>query len=204
MPEKEFKTLRDRSYVGLRARVRKDERIFAIRRDRAGWYVGTVTKRETKGEQSMDHKTLSKRFLENAIRLENVIHLGTMCVDQFPPSCVADAFEDDWINVARGLGVEPSTTPSDGPDNIAEFVVQQDKFGFLVQCATPVPSFNGDNSWEGMYYLFWVYGEDWDELFNKAVAARDLFHNQVQRNQERSATGICPSCASNEDSEGTE
>ncbi|MFA5548629.1 MAG: hypothetical protein WDA10_08840 [Porticoccaceae bacterium] len=190
--ETDFKTLRARTYLGLRAQVREDERIFAIRRDRAGWFVGTVTTRQPREyiTMSLDHKALSRRCYDEALRTEVLLHLGTMCQDAAFPSVAEEAFIDDWDGICAALGLDPDACDPEEPADIATLLHEEGKLGFLVQFATPVPRFRpcGDidhHGW-GMYSLTWIYAETLGEAFDKAFAWRRQYI-QAQRERQQAA-----------------
>lgn len=55
----------------------------------------------------MNMQKIVSEFFDNSIRVEKLIHLGTMCMDDSAwPSIARDAFEDDAEDVWQALGLE--------------------------------------------------------------------------------------------------
>lgn len=117
----------------------------------------------------MKMREIINEFFDNAIRVEKVIHIGTMCMDDAWPDIAAEAFEDEE-GVWAALGVEE-------PDDVSteawsEAIRDACKLGFLVQFATPVPEgFYEDGysfSWS-WYSTQWIYGESFESARSEAM-----------------------------------
>ena len=116
----------------------------------------------------MKSRKIIHEFFERAIRVEKVIHIGTMCMDDAWPDIAAEAFEDEE-GVWAALGIEK-------PDDVSteawsEALQDACKLGFLVQFATPVPEgfYEGGYSFSwGCYSTQWIYGESFESACNKA------------------------------------
>ena len=136
---------------------------------------------------TIDHKAVGRKFFEESIRTEAIIHLGTMCQDYAFPDIAEDAFRDDWEDICSELDIDPEKCVPDDREEITALLYEKNKQGFLIQFATPVPSFNSPTSWSshgwGFYNLKWIYAETLEEAFKKAISWRDEYIDKQRQKQ---------------------
>lgn len=127
----------------------------------------------------MTHSEILEAFFENTIRFERVI---------FMPGALADAnslAQDlrDWLEEEDDKTILQAFPKFPLPlrdekdcflEFAAEWLIDHQRLGFLVQVATPVMQHSKSNkssifSW-GYYSTRWVYGETMDEVVSKAIA----------------------------------
>ena len=117
---------------------------------------------------------ISNEFFNQSIRIEQIIHIGTMCMDDAWPEIAKEAFEREEVWVAIGI---------EEPDDVSteawgEAIRDACKLGFLVQFATPVPENFYERgysfSW-GWYSTKWIYDESFESACKKAMEWRDEF-----------------------------
>ena len=121
---------------------------------------------------------IRQNFFDNSIRPEQIIHLGTQCIEEYSwPDCTRDAFFDDPKIIWEAIGVEPPEE-ADEMWAVEEHLRNHSKLGFLVEFATPIPSkFIGTSfscSW-GMYSTKWIYADSFEAACVEAVKWRDEF-----------------------------
>lgn len=116
-------------------------------------------------------------FFDSSLRVEKVIHLGTMCMDDIWPTAAMDAFEDDAEEVWEALG---SLAPDEAStEEWGEALRCMRKLGFLVQFATPMPrDFSDDGgysfSW-GHYTTQWIYDDSFESACARALKWQEEF-----------------------------
>lgn len=133
-----------------------------------------------------------KEFFDESIRVEQLIHIGTMCADEAWSSIAQFAFDDDHESVWNAIGIEPP----DDDDNESTFMHLMDhlKTGFLVEFATPVPQkIYSDGSfmfsWSN-YTTTWIYDESFEQACQKALEWRRKFiEKKRQATQQPDQTG---------------
>ena len=134
----------------------------------------------------MDMQKISSEFFDRSIRVETLIHIGTMCVSDSWPSVAQDAFEESNEDVWQAIGIEEPHY-SDA-DSWSEALIDARKTGYLVQFATPIPrDFYEDGfsfSW-GFYTLEWIYAETLEEACVKAIAWQEEFIEKKRKEAEK-------------------
>lgn len=136
----------------------------------------------------INHKQLFEKFLNASVRVEVIIHLGTMCNDYAFPDSAKDAFDEDWDGVWKALGL---TDIPDGEDmdyeEITTWLYEHGKVGWLIQSATPVPTFTSDSNWHhhgwGYYTTKWVYAEAIEDAMNAAFSWPQVYRNEQRVKQ---------------------
>lgn len=128
-----------------------------------------------------------RAFFDSTIRVETLIHIGTMCMDHAWPRIAEEAFEDDYEDIWKAIGIEP---PEDEDrELISVYLVDNCKKGFLVQFATPMPDrFNEGGfsfSWS-WYTTHWIYDETYEGACKKALAWQREFIEQKRKAAEES------------------
>lgn len=131
----------------------------------------------------MDHIKWGERFMDETVRLDEVIYLaGSLSeidaladvfvekfVEYLDPDEVREVFPDMPEYTYRSLG----EAERGYVEEFAEWLVMARKWGFLVHFETPVmtPDANGCStfSW-GRYTTRWFYGETLEEAFEKGFA----------------------------------
>ena len=129
----------------------------------------------------MNHKEITEYFSENCLRLEKIIHIASMCCSRSLPPIAEDAFNDDWDDVCRAIGIDPPDNYI-GPYEMSARLYALNKLGFLIQAATPILKFKSQasstSSWE-YYTTKWIYAESLDEAIEKAKKwAFDYYQNE--------------------------
>ncbi|MCW8857002.1 MAG: hypothetical protein OQJ95_06515 [Kangiella sp.] len=123
----------------------------------------------------MQPKEISILFSHKSIRVECICHLATQATDYALPSILEHAILNDSDAIAQLLGF--STDESD-VENFFEDAFLYNKFGFLVQFATPIPvDVKPDqftHSWS-YYTTKWFYGDDYLEVCEQAIQWRDEY-----------------------------
>jgi hypothetical protein len=152
-----------------------------------------------------DRKTAMQMF-DESIRVERMIPLALSCHDS---TALPDVFVEDFYEHFLG-GSEPNdksvqplieTLPAIKEllerdafedmeaDEVAEWFIDRDVYGFLVQIATPVRQYGSgsDTSWMsswGHYYTTWVYVESPDKI---AAAATAWAEKQTEHDKAKAA-----------------
>ena len=129
-------------------------------------------------KQSM--KEILEVFYENNIRADLILHLGTQCFTQPDECCwsyaAKDVFDDEPDEVWEAIGLD--IPEHSGLDAISEYLVDNNKLGFLVRFATPVPHHITQNgysySW-GRYTTKFVYGETYEVACRKAIDWKKVY-----------------------------
>lgn len=125
----------------------------------------------------MKTQTIISEFFDRSIRVEKLIHIGTMCMDEWAwPSIARDAFEDDAEDVWEALGLEEPEIQD--TSEWCEVLVDCRKVGFLIEFATPIPWEFSENSWSSpwsCYHTKWIYGDTFEEACEKALEWQEEF-----------------------------
>lgn len=121
-------------------------------------------------------KQIISEFFDSSIRVEKVIHIGTMCMDSAWPDIARKAFEYDPTDVWAALGLqEPEIEDS---DEWGEVLREGRKLGYLIQFATPIPDdfYDGGYSFSwGWYTTHWIYDDSFESACAKALKWQDEF-----------------------------
>jgi len=133
----------------------------------------------------MNHREICENFFNNGVRVETIIHLGSMCHDYAYPSCAEDAFEQDWEEVLKALDLEIDADAD--KEEISSTLYDNNKLGFLIQAATPVPKFLSSSSsthsgW-GYYATKWIYAENINEAISKAHEWAEEYYQEQKVKQ---------------------
>lgn len=116
----------------------------------------------------MKNSQVAQEFYDNSIRFESIVHFASMCIDYAFPDAAEDAFNQNWEEVWRAIGID---APEDGSEEdmeyISDYLNANGKAGFLIQVATPIPEFHDKNSfiskgW-GWYTTKWIYVENFED-----------------------------------------
>lgn len=137
----------------------------------------------------MEHKKIARETGENSIRIEQIIHLASMCNCDQMPDAVEDVFNQDWEEVWEILKIEPIDNDMDidiDIETISAHLYENNKQGFLIQAATPCPyDFSTDGNsystsgWR-MYTMEWFYVEEFSDVFPLIEKWKEKYI-QVQR-----------------------
>lgn len=135
---------------------------------------------------------------------EAIIDIPTMLAQDAWPDIAREAFmEDEPDRIWEEIGIEP---PYDLDDEglIFEHLTDNQKFGYLVKFATPVPQdITADShrlSW-GYYSIKWIYAESYEQACEKALDWRQEFIDRrrekalkEQADGEEQLKGYGPTC----------
>lgn len=128
----------------------------------------------------MEMKKITSEFFDCSIRVEKLVHLGTMCMGDAWADIAQEVFEDD-ADIWPALGMAEPELESDDPEAWGEAILDARKLGFLVQFATPIPDrFYEDGftfSW-GRYSTHWIYDESFKTACEKALKWQKEFIEQ--------------------------
>ncbi|WP_323946749.1 hypothetical protein [Aeromonas hydrophila] len=129
----------------------------------------------------MDMREIREEFFGAPIRPEVIIHLGTQCLDDSSwPSQVSDAFSFDAEKIWEAIGIAPPDEDADEKWAIESHLRRNNKFGFLVEFATPVP-LNFDSNGEGHSFtwgytaLKWIYADSFELACEAAIKWQDEY-----------------------------
>lgn len=130
----------------------------------------------------MTHNEIHEALCENTIRFERVIYLAgaTAYASSLAQDLRHFLDDEDDKTVIQAFPGFPASLRDDEDDALelsAEWLINEQRLGFLVQVATPVmlhskASTGCSFSW-GRYTVEWVYGETMDEVVAKAIAWAD-------------------------------
>lgn len=127
-------------------------------------------------------KETNDRFLEESVRAEVIIHIGTMFIDGAVSSEVRDALEFDWENIFTAIGCDQPEHEDE--DFIVDYFRDEvNKQGFLVRFSTPIPkniSRHGYSISWGSYMNKWIYADTYQEACNKALVWRGDYIKQAK------------------------
>lgn len=119
----------------------------------------------------MKMQQIISEFYDSSVRVEKVLHLGTMCMDDAWPDIAQETFEDD-ADIWTALGMAEPELESDDPEGWSETIRDARKLGFLIQFATPVPDrfYEGGFSFSwGWYTTRWIYDESFESACEQAM-----------------------------------
>lgn len=125
-------------------------------------------------------KKLVIELVDGSVRAEAIFHLGAQCItDEFSwPSELEDLFNDCYEDVFNAIGIEPPEDEDKG--YIIEHLLENNKLGFLVQFATPVPRDITESgftfSW-GYYTTKLIYSDNFDDACKQALVWREEYIN---------------------------
>jgi hypothetical protein len=133
----------------------------------------------------MNHQLISSRLFDHSIRFGKMLYLAGILSD---PENLSDEFSDFLDDISFG-----DVNPPDGleclkvedldDDTATQLLMENDKFGFLVQAETPVPTYFSDNgfssSW-GYMRTGWFYGEDLKGLVAQAITWHNEIHEKAK------------------------
>lgn len=114
------------------------------------------------------------------LRIERCIWLFGMGQSGVLSSDMVDALCGEPDEIANLFGLDEEDVDD---DNFAQFISDHNKNGFLVQAATPIPTFKGDGSscsysW-GWYTTKWFYADWPQELALEVVKwAKDVYEGE--------------------------
>jgi len=118
----------------------------------------------------MNNKEISSLFFENTIRAEKVINFATQCVGDSFSSDVSESINDDWESIWEQVGCyEPEYRDDEA---ISYHLFNNNKLGFLIKFATPVPKNFKENGYDfswGYYATKWIYAETLEKACQAAV-----------------------------------
>lgn len=130
----------------------------------------------------MTHAEINEQLFDNTIRFESVIYLaGALAQADSLPDDLRELLddEDDKTIIQAFPGFPLSLRDDDDCflEFAAEWLIDNQRLGFLVKAATPVMTYHKDSggshfSW-GYYRTQWVYGETMDVVVTKAIAWAD-------------------------------
>lgn len=117
----------------------------------------------------MNNEKVIDFCFENSLRLETIIHLGSMCYEYEAFSYESFELFEYHKNIWNVLDIsEPEDTDR---ASVAEYLVDSRKFGFLIKANTPLLTFHSESSasfsW-GAYTAEMFYAETFEEAFDKA------------------------------------
>ena len=128
----------------------------------------------------MISKALAESWLDKGMRLDTIIHLGTMLNAGVPPIIVADSFYSGYDRIMEQLGLKADDYDPDDMECLAEALYDKGKLGFLVEVATPVPDYSSSTSFStqswGYYSTQWVYAESFVEALDKCEQWYTAYH----------------------------
>lgn len=130
----------------------------------------------------MTHNEIHEALFDNTIRFEQVIYMaGALGQADSPSQDLRDLLEEEddetILQAFPGFPVDVLDDPDVGIEFSAEWLIDNDRLGFLAKVATPVMTYHKESecssfSW-GYYRTQWVYGETMDEVVAKAIAWAD-------------------------------
>lgn len=117
-------------------------------------------------------QSVLERFIEQDLRTEVIIHIASACHDYAFGDAAERAFQDDQEDIWPAIGLQDPDTRD--LEEIGTVLFHAKKLGFLVQVATPVPTFHrGDGtSWGGSwghYATKWIYAETFDDALSAGL-----------------------------------
>lgn len=127
-------------------------------------------------EMEMEMKQIMSEFFNSAIRIEQIIHIGTMCMDDAWPDIASEAFESDAEDVFKAIGI--CCPDEDDREEWSQALRDAGKMGWLVQFATPIPGSILDDSYSfswGYYATCWIYDDDFYNACTKALKWHEEF-----------------------------
>ena len=136
----------------------------------------------------MDIKQIIGEFFDSAIRVESVIHLGTMCMDDAWPDIAREAFEDDADDVWLALGTDEPE--EEDREAWREAIRDARKLGFLIKFATPIPEnfYEGGHSFSwGYYTTHWIYDDCFESACEKAIKWQEEFVEKMREKEAKEA-----------------
>jgi len=123
----------------------------------------------------MTNEEICTVCFNNSLQVDKIIHIASMCYGDSPSSLVKEFFEDYADKVWDTIGlVRPEEGTEDDIEEIGIYLLDSDRQGFILEVSTPLPRFVGEDaksytmSW-GLYTQEWVYGETFEEAFNKGA-----------------------------------
>ncbi len=132
----------------------------------------------------MDMQQIIGDLFDSALRVEKLIHIGTMCMDDSWPDIASESFEEDFNDVWAAMGIsEPDESCE---SEWSEALRDARKLGFLVQFATPVPDrfYDGGSysfSW-AFYTLHWIYDDSLESACVRALEWKEEFIEKKRAN----------------------
>lgn len=125
------------------------------------------------------NKDLHKKLKETHCRIESVISLagafGDVDGDVFPCRALKDFFDEPYDSIAKTFGVSNEEIWSLNDEfEIYNFIDDRNKWGFLIEFATPVMKYDDDcddpqYSW-GHYRAAWIYADSFDRAIDNGIA----------------------------------
>lgn len=138
-------------------------------------------------------KSLARKFYNATARLEHMVLLASVLgeIDSMPDVMEEDFLREDVDDMVSCFGPLPDEIKeayeSEDYSEFLGWLLDNDRFGFLLKFATPVmkPIGNGASYSWGHYRMKWVYGDTLD-------AALDLGFAWVEecRNIEKAVAGL--------------
>lgn len=123
---------------------------------------------------------VTRDFFDLCIRPDVILHLGTCCTDCWPDAA-REMFEESSDEVWKAMGLVHPDEEDDCEDFWTDILRVYKRHGWLVQFTTPVVRYSakgtGSFSW-GHCQIFWLYGETYEDVCEKAVAWVEKYHDE--------------------------
>lgn len=119
-------------------------------------------------QQATDiHSRITESALDRGWRIETILHLGAMSVDESLPEALAEALRDDLEEIAKAVGISGRRAAVIDEEEFLQRIRTRTQFGFLVSASTPVRQYISKETWTGGWGCFrskWFYAEDFADL----------------------------------------
>ncbi|EAT16086.1 hypothetical protein HTZ97_16235 [Desulfuromonas acetoxidans] len=141
-----------------------------------------------------NHVEVAERCYEESLRIGKIIYLAAN-PDQVNDD-LAELFEDYEDTLEEIFGKAPNWVVEENYDKetLHEWLMQKEKFGFLVHFETPVRKYFSETScsfgW-GYYSMKWIYSESLEDAIEQGISwakqqtkeAKQQFLNQKQEEE---------------------
>ncbi len=120
-----------------------------------------------------------QQMFDATLRVEEILHIGTMAADDSLPSRLKDFLEEIeeedlkimFPDISKWVVDEIGTR--EFSDAFREWAIQKNKYGFIVQFATPVKKWSKDKksasySW-GYYNTKWLYADTFETALESGM-----------------------------------
>lgn len=121
-------------------------------------------------------KSLARRFYNETARIDAMVLMASVLgeIDSMPEVMEDDFFQEDAELMGSCFGPMPDEIKeayeSGDYSEFLGWLLDNDRFGFLLKFATPVRDSNGNSFSWGCYTMKWVYGDTLDEALEKGFA----------------------------------